>query len=204
MHHGCNPPFAQFWMGGRHGGWGRFGGHRGRGRGQGFGFFANMFGEPGPRAERGGVKYLILDAVADAPRHGYEIMQVIEERSKGSYRPSPGVVYPTLQLLDETGLLSATEKEGRKVYAITDAGRAELEANRDQVSDFYEQQDGASWEEFADELGDFSRRLMGVVKTVHRAARHGRVNAKSMRELGTILDETIARVEKVLDPERAG
>jgi DNA-binding PadR family transcriptional regulator len=204
MHHGCNPPFAQFWMGGRHGGWGRFGGHRGRGRGRDFGFFANMFGEPGPRAERGGVKYLILDAVADAPRHGYEIMQVIEERSKGTYRPSPGVVYPTLQLLDETGLLSSTEKEGRKVYAITDAGRAELEANRDQVSDFYEQQDGASWEEFADELGDFSRQLMGVVKTVHRAARHGRVNAKSMRELRKILDETIARVEKVLDPERAG
>jgi DNA-binding PadR family transcriptional regulator len=198
MHH-CNPPFGQFWAG-RHGGWGRFG----RGRGRDFGFFASMFGEPGPRAERGGVKYLILDAVADAPRHGYEIIQVIEERSKGAYRPSPGVVYPTLQLLDETGLLSSTEKEGRKVYAITAAGRAELEANREQVSDFYEQQDAASWEEFADELGEFSRRLVGVVKTVHRAARHGRVNAKAMRQLRKILDETIARVEEVLDSNRAG
>jgi DNA-binding PadR family transcriptional regulator len=206
MHQQCTPPFG-FWMGGRHGGWGRWGGHRSagpRGRGGDFGFLASLFGEPAPRAERGGVKYLILDAVADAPRHGYEIMQVIEERSKGAYRPSPGVVYPTLQLLDETDLLSSTEKEGRKVYAITDTGRAELEANRDQVSDFYEQQDAASWEAFADELGDFSRRLLGVVKTVHRAARHGRVSAKSMRELGKILDETIARVEKVLDPEHRG
>ena len=202
MRQECNPPFAAFWMGGRHGWAGRRGGHRGRGRG--FGFFANMFGEPGPRAERGGVKYLILDAVADAPRHGYEIIQVIEERSKGAYRPSAGVVYPTLQLLDETGLLAATEKEGRKTYAITPEGRAELEANRETVRDFYDQQDDSSWEDFADELGEFSRRLMGLVKTVHRAARHGRISAKSMRQLRKILDETIARVEEALAPERAG
>jgi DNA-binding PadR family transcriptional regulator len=198
MRQECNPPFAAFWMG-RHG-WGGRHGHRGRGRG--FGFFANMFGEPGPRAERGGVKYLILDAVADAPRHGYEIIQVIEERSKGSYRPSPGVVYPTLQLLDETGLVVGSEKDGRKTYAITDAGRAELEANRETVRDFYEQQDGASWEAYADELSDFSRRLMGLVKTVHRAARHGRLNAKSVQKLRQVLDETIARVEDVLETER--
>ena len=200
MHQECTPPFAGFWMGGRHV-WGR-GGHRGRGRG--FGFFASMFGERGPRAERGGVKYLILDAVADAPRHGYEIIQVIEERSKGAYRPSAGVIYPTLQLLDETGLVTGTEKEGRKTYAITAAGRAELEANRETVRDFYDQQDDASWEAYADELGEFSRRLMGLVKTVHRAARHGRINAKSMRQLRKILDETIARVEEALAPERAG
>src|SRR5262245_17769288 len=122
---------------GRHGwaGWGP----RGR-RGRDFGFFASHFGEPGPRAERGGVKYLLLDALSDAPRHGYEIMQVIEERSRGAYRPSPGVVYPTLELLAETGLVRASEKEGRKIYEITEAGRKELEANRDSVADFYEQQ----------------------------------------------------------------
>ena len=61
MHQGCTPPFG-FWMGGRHGGWGRWGGHRGghRGRGGDFGFLASLFGEPGPRAERGDVKYLSL------------------------------------------------------------------------------------------------------------------------------------------------
>jgi DNA-binding PadR family transcriptional regulator len=200
MHQGCTPPFG-FWMGGRHGGWGRGGGHRGRGRD--FGFLASLFGEPGPRAERGDVKYLVLDAVSDAPRHGYEIIQVIEERSKGAYRPSPGVVYPTLQLLDETGLLSSAEKDGRKVYAITDAGRAELEANRETVSDFYGRQDETAWEEFADELGELGRRLVGVVKTVHRAARRGRVNAKTLRQLRKIVDETVEKVEDALDPERA-
>jgi DNA-binding PadR family transcriptional regulator len=95
-----------------------------------------------------------------------------------------------------------SEKEGRKVYEITEAGRKELEANRDVVTDFYEQQDGASWEEYADELGEFSRRLVGVVRTVHRAARHGKIDRKAVRELKKILDETIARVEGALDRDR--
>jgi DNA-binding PadR family transcriptional regulator len=202
MHHECNPPFG-FWMGGRHGwrGWSRHGG-RGRG-GRDFGFFASMFGEPGPRAERGGVRYLVLDAVADAPRHGYEIMQVIEERSKGAYRPSPGVIYPTLQMLEEMGSLRATDQDGRKTYAITDAGRKELEENRDTVADFYGRHEGAPWEDWTDELQDFSERLLGLVKTISRAARHGRFNARTVRELRKVLDEAIARVEAVFEADRA-
>jgi DNA-binding PadR family transcriptional regulator len=196
VHHGFNPPF-ELWMGRRHY-WGR---HHGRGRD--FGFFASLFGEPGPRAERGGVKYLVLDAVAEAPRHGYEIMQVIEERSRGAYRPSPGVVYPTLQLLDETGLLRGTEREGRKIYEITEAGRRELEANRDAVRDFYEQQSDASWEDYADELGEFTRRLAGLARTVRRAARRGRLSPAAIRELGKILEDTVAKVEKVFDDRRS-
>jgi DNA-binding PadR family transcriptional regulator len=187
-------------MGRRHG-WRGFAGHGRPGRD--FGFFATLFGEPGPRAERGGVKYLVLDAVADAPRHGYEIMQVIEERSKGAYRPSPGVVYPTLQLLDDTGLLRGTEKDGRKVYEITEAGRRELEANRDAVRDFYDQQDEAPWEVYADELADFSRRLVGLVKMVRRAARHGRLNPTAVRKLRKILDETVAKIQEVFEEGRA-
>jgi DNA-binding PadR family transcriptional regulator len=145
----------------------------------------------------------VLDTVADAPRHGYEIMQVIEERSKGGYRPSPGVIYPTLQLLDETGLVRGSEKEGRKVYEITEAGRRELEANRESVRDFYAQQDEAPWEVYGDELADFSRRLVGLVKTVRRAARHGRLNPTAVRKLRKILDETFARVQEVFDEDRA-
>jgi DNA-binding PadR family transcriptional regulator len=201
MRHGWNPPF-DFWMGSRHG-WRSYA-RRGGGRpGRDFGFFASLFGEPGPRAERGGVKYLVLDAVADAPRHGYEIMQVIEERSKGAYRPSPGVIYPTLQLLDETGLVRGSEKEGRKIYEITEAGRRELEANRETVTDFYAQQDEAPWEVYADELADFSRRLVGLVKTVREAARHGRLNPTAVRKLRKILDETFAKVQEVFDEDRA-
>jgi DNA-binding PadR family transcriptional regulator len=195
MYDECHHPFS-FWMRGRRG-WAGWSGRGWGGGGRDFGFFVGRL-----RAERGGVKYLLLDALADAPRHGYEIMQVIEERSKGAYRPSPGVVYPTLELLAETGLVRISDKDGRKVYAITDDGRKELEANRDTVKDFYEQQDAASWEAYADELGEFSRRLVGLAKTVHRAARRGRLDRTAMRELKKVLDETIARVDEVLDHDR--
>src|SRR4051794_14383715 len=84
--------------------------HRGRGFGGGWGGgpggrggWPSFMGERPPRAERGGVRYLVLDAVRETPRHGYEIMAAIEERSGGAYRPSPGVVYPTLQMLEEFG-----------------------------------------------------------------------------------------------------
>jgi DNA-binding PadR family transcriptional regulator len=197
MQHHWHPPFG-FWMGRRHG-WRGFVRHDRPTRD--FGFFASLFNEPGPRAERGGVKYLVLDALAEAPRHGYEIMQVIEERSRGAYRPSPGVVYPTLQLLEDTGLLRSTEKEGRKVYEITEAGRRELEAHRDTVRDFYERQDDAPWEMYAEELADFSRRLMSLVKTVRRAARRGRLQPAAMRKLRKILDETFLKVQEVFDDD---
>src|SRR5215207_9826011 len=116
----------------------------GAGGGRGFGgprggrpWWADAMGEPPPRAERGGVRYLVLEAIAEQPRHGYEIIQHIEQRAGGSYRPSPGVIYPTLQLLEELEHARVVQQEGRKVYAITDAGREDLEANRGGVDEFY-------------------------------------------------------------------
>jgi DNA-binding PadR family transcriptional regulator len=73
------------------------------------------------------MKYLVLEALADGPRHGYEIMTAIEERR--GFRPSPGSVYPTLQMLEDGELVKSQEVEGKRVYTITEAGR-ELLANR--------------------------------------------------------------------------
>lgn len=70
-----------------------------------------MLGDPPPRAERGEIRYLVLDAIKERPRHGYEIIQHIEERAGGTYRPSPGVIYPTLQMLEELGHASVVERE---------------------------------------------------------------------------------------------
>src|SRR5205085_250597 len=75
--------------------------------------------ERAPRADRGVVRYLILDAVVEIARHGYEIMAAIETKSRNAYRPSPGVVYPTLQMLEELGHVRVTTKEDKKIYAIT-------------------------------------------------------------------------------------
>ena len=107
---------------GHHGG--PRGRHAGRGRAFGWGGFGPRWGG---RTRRGDMKYLVLEALADGPRHGYEIMTAIEERR--GFRPSPGSVYPTLQMLEDGELVKSEEVEGKRVYTITDAGR-QLLANR--------------------------------------------------------------------------
>jgi DNA-binding PadR family transcriptional regulator len=121
--HGHGP--HEEWMG-HHGAFGPFGpgrpplppmppgpwGHRGRGRG---------------RRGRGDVRAAILALLAERPMHGYEMIQELEARTGGVWRPSPGSVYPTLQLLEDEGLITGEEGEGRRRFTLTDAGRAEVE-----------------------------------------------------------------------------
>lgn len=123
---------------GRHGG-------RGRGRGprrEGFGPFGpGPFGGRGPwgprgiRRERGDVRAAILLLLAEQPRHGYEILTELADRSDGQWRPSPGSVYPVLKRLAQEGLVKPTHENGRRVFQLTDTGR-ELVAT-----------EGASWGE---------------------------------------------------------
>jgi len=92
-------------------------GFRGRGRGHGC---------ETPRMRRGDIKYLQLEILKEGPRHGYEIITGLEGRFRG-YRPSPGSVYPTLQMLEEGGFVTSREIDGKKVYTITEAGLKLLE-----------------------------------------------------------------------------
>lgn len=98
-------------------------GHRG-GRGGGAG--GRVFGH-------GGLRFVLLQLIADKPAHGYELIKAIEDRLGGSYAPSPGVVYPTLTLLEELGYLSVetADNGGRKRYSITPSGQEFLAANRE-------------------------------------------------------------------------
>ena len=81
------------------------------------------FGRGGPKARRGDVRTAALLLLDEGPRNGYQIMQDIEERSGGVWRPSPGSVYPALQQLEDEGLVRATEADGRKQFELTDAGK---------------------------------------------------------------------------------
>src|SRR4051794_37123611 len=90
-------------------------GPRGRGRGRGFG--------RGPRARRGDVRAALLVLLSEGPRNGYALMQEIEDRTDGVWRPSPGSVYPTLAQLEDEGLVRTQETDGRKEFTITDAGQ---------------------------------------------------------------------------------
>lgn len=130
----CFPrgPFRMFPLCLRFAGFGGpWGGPRRRGGPGGWGF-----GPPHHRRfERGDLKYVILDLLQDGPRHGYDIIRALEERFHGFYSPSAGSVYPTLQLLEDQGFVTSNQQDGKRVYTITDAGRAFLTERADTVED---------------------------------------------------------------------
>ena len=129
MHPNWNFEQDRTWhFGGRGGGPGGWGRHGGRGGGRGWG--GNAF-RVGKMLADGDLRLIVLALLAESPRHGYDIIKAIEEKSSGIYSPSPGVVYPTLTYLEEVGYASATSEGNKKVYAITEQGRAHLEENRD-------------------------------------------------------------------------
>lgn len=81
----------------------------------------------------GDLRLVVLYLIEDQPRHGYDIIKVLEERTKGLYAPSPGIVYPALTFLEEAGYATSSLEGNKKVYSITEAGRAHLAENRDAV-----------------------------------------------------------------------
>jgi DNA-binding PadR family transcriptional regulator len=102
-------------------------------------------GDSGRVFEHGDLRLVIMALLAEKPRYGYEIIKALEERVGGGYSPSPGVVYPTLTLLEEVGHASvADEHGGRRLYTLSDEGRAFLEGNRKVVDAILARIDGAS------------------------------------------------------------
>jgi DNA-binding PadR family transcriptional regulator len=84
-------------------------------------------GPRGPRARRGDIRFALLAALGDGPTHGYELIQRLEERTGGRWKPSPGSVYPTLQMLEEAGLVSGAQQDDKRVYTITATGQKALD-----------------------------------------------------------------------------
>jgi DNA-binding PadR family transcriptional regulator len=105
------------------------GGGRGPGRG-GFGGGDDGFGPRGRSLGQGHIRLLVLSLIETEPRHGYDLIKQIEEMSGGAYAPSPGVIYPTLTLLEEAGFAATTSEGNKKLYTITEEGKAHLDENR--------------------------------------------------------------------------
>ncbi|GGZ55161.1 hypothetical protein GCM10010387_56590 [Streptomyces inusitatus] len=125
------PPFGPPFGGGPFGGPPFGGGGRGRHGGRG-------------RARRGDVRASILALLKDRPMHGYQMIQEIAERSGGAWKPSPGSVYPTLQLLEDEGLITSASEGGKKLFTLTEQGTAEAEAGPD--APWEEAGRGVDWE----------------------------------------------------------
>jgi DNA-binding PadR family transcriptional regulator len=120
------------------------------------------------RARRGDVRLALLRLLEEEPRNGYQLMQAIEERSAGRWRPSPGSVYPTLAQLEDEGLVRSTESEGARRFVITDAGREHLEGRADEP---------APWEPAAEEsespLADLGPLVIQIGKATFQVASVG-------------------------------
>jgi DNA-binding PadR family transcriptional regulator len=145
----------------------RHGGGRGRHRHHGFGSGPlggfGSFGPGGPRgrgrkARRGDIRTAALLLLAEEPRNGYQIMQEVQERSDGVWRPSPGSVYPALQQLEDEGLIRSQEIDGRKLFALTDEGRAQVE-QRDADKP-------APWEQMSGDVSDQAHELGKLMREV--------------------------------------
>jgi len=132
------------------------GGHFGGGP-----MFDRPFGGGRGRKRRGDVRTALLLLLAEEPRNGYQLMQTIEERSDGRWRPSPGSVYPTLSQLEDEGLIRATEIDGQKVFEITDEGRHRI-AEREGTP--------APWEYGDDSDDDSNRKLRELIGGLAAAA----------------------------------
>jgi DNA-binding PadR family transcriptional regulator len=132
-------------------------------RGELGGLFGGFPGGPGPRgrgrkARRGDIRTAALLLLAEEPRNGYQIMQEVQERSGGVWRASPGSVYPALQQLEDEGLIRSQELEGRRLFALTDDGRAVV-AERDAEKP-------APWEQMSGDVSDRAHELGKLMREV--------------------------------------
>lgn len=165
--------------------------------------FSGPFGPPGHgdrehrrrggRGRRANVREAILALLAERPMHGYEMIQEIEQRSRGGWRPSPGSVYPTLQLLEDEGLIVAEAVEGgRKQFTLTDAGRTAAQAGGEAGD--------APWQRFSDEFGDSvldtRQAVHGIMQAVGEVMRVG--TADQRREAQEVLDQARRKLYQIL------
>ena len=156
-HHFGGPPFG--------------GGHRGRHRGH--------------KARRGDIRTAALLLLAEQPRNGYQIMQEVKERSEGVWRPSPGSVYPTLQQLEDEGLVRSLESDGQRLLELTDAGRSALEEREKDAT--------PPWEEMAVGAGAHTLELGSLVRQIGLAT-------MQVGQVGT--DAQIEEARKILTDSR--
>lgn len=146
---------------------------------------------PGARMGRGDVRQAVLALLREQPMHGYQLITEIEQRSGGAWRPSPGSVYPTLQLLADEGLIVAEEAGGRKTYALTAEGRVVADAAAEQAAPFAAQEEQSG--------PGFSALPRAGFELAQAAAQVGRTGTpEQVQEAVDILDDARRRLYSIL------
>ncbi|HMA42943.1 MAG TPA: PadR family transcriptional regulator [Gemmatimonadales bacterium] len=146
--------------------------------------------------ESGDMKYVILKLLREKPRHGYEVMKELEEQLHGCYSPSPGTVYPTLQWLEDEGLVRAREQDGKKVYEITEAGTKFLDEHKDVVTDIFDRVAETVEEALGGSMAEINQGVARMMKAVYRRGWRGSDEAR--HKIAEILARAAKEVEEVL------
>ncbi|HEX5377116.1 MAG TPA: PadR family transcriptional regulator [Phenylobacterium sp.] len=160
--------------------------HRGR----------NREGRIGRLLEHGDLRFVILALVAEKPRHGYDVMRELEERTGGSYRPSPGVIYPTFSLLEDEGFVRPSGDEaGRKAYEITPAGKDALEGNRVAVDAIFARLDEAGTQS-SGARPKLQRAMQNLGVALGLRMQRGDVSEAQIDAIAAAIDEAAGKIER--------
>jgi len=141
--------------------------------------------------ERGDLKFVILRLISKRPMHGYEVMKALEEESKGYYRPSPGSVYPTLQMLEDEGYVTVEKREGKKIYTITDEGAAYLADNEDVVDEVFERVEHFTDRFFGGDMRALSRSFSKLAQLTFDQAFQWGAEPEDLARMNEILEKAV-------------
>lgn len=151
----------------------------------------------GPVFESGEMKYVILRLIREKPRHGYEIIKELEERFAGWYSPSPGTVYPTLQLLEDQGLVRSAEADGKKVYHITPEGEAFLEKHHDTIESIFDRVRDTLRDFAGGAMAELSQSVARLASLSYREAWHHGPNDPVTRRIIEVLDRAASEIREL-------
>jgi DNA-binding PadR family transcriptional regulator len=194
--------FVRDFMRGRWAG-GGWAGHGG-GPSEEWGPFSAFFG--GPRGRFfgfGEARLAILSLLKDGPKHGYQLIKELEQRSGGLYRASAGTVYPTLQQLEDETLVRSEQQEGRKIFSLTEAGVQEVEREKEAIERIWRRaEQWGHWGDWASpEAFPLFRPLGALVKTVFRAARWAGHDPDRQEQIVEILDKARRQLRNLFEDE---
>lgn len=146
----------------------------------------------------GELRLVLLKLTEDQPRHGYDLIRAIEERTGGAYAPSPGVIYPTLTLLEDMGLIEEQKAEGtRKLYAITEEGRAHLAERAQEVADLFARLDAIGGRQRRSDASPVRRALHNLRNVLHHRMARDDMSGETAHQIAEMIDELARKVERL-------
>ena len=158
--------------------------------------FGGWAAEPGRPFDHGELRYILLRLIAEKPRHGYELIKAIEEESGGIYTPSPGVIYPTLTLLEELNYVALTEIGNKKQYSITAEGTKFLDDNRELVDEVMSRMAEANRTYSSGPAPQILRAFHNLKAALFLRLGRGRLTAEQVKSIAAVLDRAASEIER--------